>query len=105
MFNQAPVVTLLVGGTARAQVMEQETAFDGLQWFQSVGAHYEAEATDVAARSPSKCAPLQVPPFPSILAHGCMRAQGSPYYERLPHSGDEPGRAAPGGTSSLASCR
>ena len=46
--------------TCAPQVLEQETAFDGLQWFQSVGAHYEAEAAGVAARSPSKRAPTQV---------------------------------------------
>lgn len=46
--------------TCAPQVLEQETAFDGLQWFQSVGAHYEAEAAAVAARSPSKRAPTQV---------------------------------------------
>lgn len=41
-----------------AQVLEQETAFDSLQWFEAVGAHYAAEAAAVAERpAPDAAAP------------------------------------------------
>lgn len=53
-----------VGGWV--QVLEQETAFDGLQWFQSVDSHYEAEAAEVAQRSPAN-SPLQVAVAPATL--------------------------------------
>ena len=50
--------------SAIVQVLEQETAFDGLQWFQSVGAQYNAEAAQVADQSPSKRLPAKVAPPP-----------------------------------------
>lgn len=33
-------------------MLEQETAFDSLQWFEAVAAHYAAEAAAVAERPP-----------------------------------------------------
>jgi hypothetical protein len=39
-------------------VLEQETAFDSLQWFEAVAAHYAAEAAAVAERpAPDHAAP------------------------------------------------
>lgn len=39
-------------------MLEQETAFDSLQWFEAVGAHYTAEAAAVAERpAPDAAAP------------------------------------------------
>jgi len=63
---------LKAGASPLAQVLEQETAFDSLQWFEAVGGHYAAEAAAVAERPGSGG-----PPSPAGLAARLLDGLGS----------------------------